>query len=540
MTGAGTGAGSRATDDVGQAINLSPAGSLPAIELAGVSKSFGLVKANDQIDLIIQPGTIHGIIGENGAGKSTLMSILYGFYEADSGSIRVDGQPVRIRSSQDAIGAGIGMVHQHFMLVDSFTVLENIVLGAEAGQILQRGLDEARAKLQHLAREYGLYVDLDAVTRDLPVGDQQRIEILKALYRDARILILDEPTGVLTPQEAEQLFQILGALKERGVTIVLITHKLREIMAITDSVSVMRAGQMVAHRKTSDSSRDELAELMVGRKIVGNIGRQTVEAGRVVLQVTGLSDGLNRSVPVLDDLNFDVHAGEIVGIAGVSGNGQSELLEILSGIRPFDAGRIQLNGCEISPDHLCHPQQVRTLKVAHVPEDRHRLGLVTSFSARESAILGYQSSARYNKGWLLDQHVIDGECARLMEDFDVRPRNPEIRSANLSGGNQQKLILAREIDKDPDVLLVGQPTRGVDIGAIEFIHRQLLDLRARGCAVLMVSVELEEIMTLSDRILVMFGGRIVAEVNGSDADEKRLGLMMTNCHDTAIGRGTAA
>ncbi len=526
------------TVDAEPVTELSSADPPYAIELKGISKSFGPVKANDNIDLAVKPGSIHGIVGENGAGKSTLMSILYGFYEADKGTIQVSGKPTTIKSSDDAIDAGIGMVHQHFMLVDTFTVLENIILGAESGQLLKRGLDHARKKLDHLEKEYGLFVDLDTVTSELPVGEQQRIEILKALYRDARILILDEPTGVLTPQEADQLFRILEALKREGVTIVLITHKLREIMAITDQVSVMRNGKMVAHRETKNTSREELAELMVGRKVFGVVSRATVDLGPPLLKVEGLSVGIDQSVPVLDDLNFEVHAGEIVGIAGVSVNGQSELLDVLSGIRRIDAGRITINGREVTPDKSIRPKEVRNLKVAHVPEDRHRLGMVTNFSAEESIILGYQNSDQYNNGLLLDRSHINSECHRLMEDFDVRPRIPEIRSSNMSGGNQQKLILAREIDKDPDVLLVGQPTRGVDIGAIEFIHGQLLELRKRGCAVVMVSVELDEIMTLSDRILVMFGGRIVAEVDGKDADEKMLGLMMANAHGAAGEEGS--
>ncbi len=529
-------ADARNSVDASRENTASPASPPFAIELKGISKSFGPVKANDNIDLAVKSGDIHGIVGENGAGKSTLMSILYGFYEADSGTVSVGGKPVQITSSQIAIDVGIGMVHQHFMLVDTFSVLENIILGAETGPLLQSGLDHARAKLDQLEKEYGLNVDLDAITSELPVGEQQRIEILKALYRSARILILDEPTGVLTPQESDQLFRILGALKREGVTIILITHKLREIMAITDSVSVMRNGKMVAHRQTADTSREELAELMVGRKIVGDVGKDVVKRGAAVLKVEGLSDGLDQSVPVLDNLNFEVHAGEIVGIAGVSGNGQSELLEILSGIRPFDAGRISLNGRELTIDHQCGPKEVRALKTAHVPEDRHRLGMITNFLAQESAILGYHDADKYNRGLFLDRAGISRECMRMMEEFDVRPRIPEIRSANMSGGNQQKLILAREIDKNPEILLVGQPTRGVDIGAIEFIHGKILELRRRGCAVVLVSVELDEIMTLSDRILVMFGGRIVGEVDGEHADEKLLGLMMANAHGDEAAR----
>ncbi len=522
-----------ADTQAGQADRASSAPSSAAIQLTGISKSFGPVRANDNVNIKVEAATIHGIIGENGAGKSTLMSILYGFYEADAGQIEVDGSPVKITSSQAAIAAGIGMVHQHFMLIDSFTVLENIILGAETSPLLDVGLAEARSKLTKLEDEYGLNVDLDALTGDLPVGEQQRVEILKALYRNAKILILDEPTGVLTPQESQQLFRILRALKEEGVTIILITHKLNEIMAITDNVSVMRAGQMVAHRRTAETDAGELAELMVGRKVIGKIDKARQARGKPVLKADKLTVNSAGAVPLLDQVSFELCAGEIVGIAGVSGNGQSELLEVLSGIRRFDKGSLNLNGRLVTPGQACGPREVRDLKIAHVPEDRHRLGLVTSFSAQESSILGYQDADAYHVGPFFNLTSITQDCRRMMEGFDVRPRLPEIRSANMSGGNQQKLILAREIDKHPEVLLVGQPTRGVDIGAIEFIHSQLIELRNQGCAILMVSVELDEVMKLSDRILVMFGGRIVAEVDGDEADEKTLGLMMANAHDTA-------
>lgn len=505
----------------------------PAIELIGVNKSFGAVRANRDVHLFVRPGTIHGIVGENGAGKSTLMSILYGFYEADSGDIFIAGEKVRIDSSEAAIAAGIGMVHQHFMLVDTFTVLDNVMLGSESGPLLAESEVLASSKLAELSENYGLHVTIDAITQDLPVGEQQRVEILKALFRGARILILDEPTGVLTPQEADQLFRILKALKDEGVTILLITHKLREIMAVTDYVSVMRHGEMVAHRTTAETTKEELAELMVGRKVAASTAKPAQAIGAPAIDVQHLSIRGTKGVPLLDDISFNVRAGEIVGVAGVSGNGQSELLEALSCIRPITQGRMVINGREITPQRPCDPAEARDIGVAHVPEDRHRMGLLTDFLARESMILGYHRRAVYSRGPFLDQAVISADCARLMEIFDVRPREPEIKSANMSGGNQQKLILAREIDKQPTVFLVGQPTRGVDIGAVEFIHGQLIDLRDNGCAILMVSVELEEIMALSDRILVMFDGRIVAEVKGSEADAKTLGLMMANAHEPA-------
>lgn len=504
-----------------------------AIELIAIDKRFGHVHANKNINLAVPSGTIHGIIGENGAGKSTLMSILYGFYEADNGEIRVFDQPVTIKNSQDAIRAGIGMVHQHFMLVDRFSVLENIMLGAEGSPWLTRGMRSARKALQQLEAEYGLEVDVDAIVGELPVGLQQRVEILKALYRGARILILDEPTGVLTPQETERLFGILKALKEQGTTIILITHKLREIMAITDNVSVMRGGEMVAHRRTSETSKEELAELMVGRKVLLRVDKTAATPGRAALAVNHLtiqdSSGLNR----VDDVSFNVQAGEIVGIAGVSGNGQSELLQALAGIIPLHSGSFSINDITVTPEAPLNPQIMRQLHLAHVPEDRLRMGLVPAFQAAESSILGYHGGSDYNGRIFMNSAAITNSCARKMRDYDVRPDDVRLKTANFSGGNQQKLVLAREMQREPMILLVGQPTRGVDIGAIEFIHKQLITMRDQGCAVLLVSVELDEIMALSDRILVMFEGRIVGEVSATAANEKTLGLMMANAHNPA-------
>ncbi len=497
-----------------------------AIELVGIDKRFGPVHANKDIHLAVPRGTIHGIIGENGAGKSTLMSILYGFYQADGGEIRIGGRPVSIGSSSDAIDAGIGMVHQHFMLVEPFTVLENIMLGAEGGPVLRGGIAAARAELTRLEQEYSLEVSPDAVVGDLPVGVQQRVEILKALYRGADILILDEPTGVLTPQEADHLFRILATLKEQGKTVILITHKLREIMAVTDNVSVMRRGEMVAHRRTADTDREELAELMVGRKVLLRVEKGPATPGDVVLDVEALRVIDKQDVTRLKDVSLQVRAGEIVGIAGVSGNGQSELLAALSGVIPFAAGSFSIKGEQVTPGMHLDARAMRAKGMAHVPEDRHREGLITAFEANECTILGYDDNPSYRWGPLLNWRAIVGDCSRQMEQFDVRPPNPRLKAANFSGGNQQKLVLAREISRAPELLLVGQPTRGVDIGAIEFIHRQIIAMRDAGTAVLLVSVELDEIMGLSDRILVMFDGRIVGEIAGSEADERTIGLMM--------------
>ena len=499
---------------------------VPAIELMGIRKSFGNVHAVRGVSLEIAQGAVTGIVGENGAGKSTLMSILYGLYHADAGEIRIDGEPVRMDSPHDAIARGIGMVHQHFMLVDTFTVLENLVLGAEGGALLAGGLAAARAELARLAREYGLAVDPDARVADLSVGEQQRVEILKVLYRGARILILDEPSAVLTPQETDQLFRILGTLKERGVTIVLITHKLREIMAVTDHVYVMRQGEIVADRPTRETSPEELAELMVGRKVRLQLDKAPPHPGEILLQTEHLTLVDRRGVRLLDDVRLELRAGEIVGIAGVTGNGQTELLQVLSGIRAPTGGALTVCGRRIDSSHPCDPAEMRGLGLAHVPEDRLRQGMVAAFQASETSILGYQGEPPFCRNYLLDGPAVGAHCAQLMERFDVRPRAPALRSSSFSGGNQQKLVLAREMEREPRVLLVGQPTRGVDIGAIEFIHRELVKSRDKGCAVLVVSVELDEILSLADRILVMFAGRIVGEVPAGQADERTLGMMM--------------
>ncbi|MER9233275.1 ABC transporter ATP-binding protein [Mesorhizobium sp. M0622] len=496
-----------------------------AIELIGIDKSFGAVRANRDINLEIMRGTIHGIVGENGAGKSTLMSILYGFYQADAGEIRVGGQPASIKTPNDAIALGIGMVHQHFMLVDNFSVLENVILGAESDALLKKSIAKARSELERLEREYGLEVDPDAIIEELPVGLQQRVEILKALYRGAEILILDEPTGVLTPAEADHLFRILRQLKEQGKTIVLITHKLREIMAITDTVSVMRQGTMVATRETRKTTVEELAELMVGRRVLLRVEKGEAKAGGVKLAVKNLTVKDSRGVTMVDDVSFDVHAGEIVGIAGVAGNGQSELLEAISGIRRAVSGSVTLDGKPIDLTGAADPGELRERGLAHVPEDRHHVGLVLAFEENENSILGYQDDERYLKGPFLNIDAIRNDARDKIVKYDIRPADCRLKTANFSGGNQQKIVLAREMEQDPGVLIVGQPTRGVDVGAIEFIHKRLIAMRDQGKAVLVVSVELDEIRSLSDRILVMFAGRIVGE-RGPEATEGELGLLM--------------
>jgi len=499
-----------------------PGSVVPAVELLGVDKRFGRVHANRDVSLAVARGSIHGLVGENGAGKSTLMSILYGFYRADRGEIRIAGRPVAIEDSKDAIAAGIGMVHQHFMLVDTFTVIENVILGAVKGVLLASGEARARRMLAQLAEDYALEVPPDARVGDLSVGLQQRVEILKALFRGAEILILDEPTGALTPQEADNLFRILRRLKEQGKTVILITHKLREVMAVTDRISVMREGAMVAHRDTADTTMAELAELMVGRRVLLRVEKGEAHPGRDLLAVENLSVHDERGTTRVREVSFTVREGEIVGIAGVAGNGQSELLEAIAGLRSVSGGRILLGGRPLGEGGMAR----RGEGLAHVPEDRRRMGLVLSFEVCESAILGYHDDPRYRRAGRLDWVSVARDTEEKMKSFDVRPPDPRRVTAALSGGNQQKLVLAREVERDPSVLVVGQPTRGVDIGAIEFIHRRLVAMRDAGKAVLLVSVELDEIMGLCDRILVMFGGAIVGEVPADRATEQELGLLM--------------
>jgi general nucleoside transport system ATP-binding protein len=496
----------------------------PAIELIGIGKRFGTVRANHDVNLWIDPASVHGIVGENGAGKSTLMSIVYGFYEADTGEIRIGGKPVRIRSSQDAISHGIGMVHQHFMLVENMTVLENVILGAEGGVLLARGEDHARAALKDLGERYGLTVDPDAVVGELTVGLQQRVEIIKALYRGAEILILDEPTAVLTPAEADQLFELTKALKAQGKTVILITHKLREIMHATDKVSVMRRGEMITTLETAKTSPAEIAEAMVGRRVLLTVEKGPANPGRVLLDVKDLSVTDGMGVIRLDRASFQIRAGEVVGIAAVSGNGQSELLEALSGMRRA-SGSISIDGVAVDPAHP-DPHRLRALRLFHVPEDRHRCGLVLPFEAAESGILGHHDDSRFMRGFLMDHAAIEKDQKSKMEAYDVRPPLPDLRSSKFSGGNQQKIVLAREMERDPLMLLIGQPTRGVDIGAIEFIHKRIIAMRDAGTAILLVSVELDEIMSLSDRIITMCGGKITGERVAAQTNERELGLLM--------------
>jgi len=503
--------------------------------MRGIDKRFGAVHANQAVDLTVAAGTVHGIVGENGAGKSTLMSILYGFYQADSGSIEIEGRPAQIGNSHDAIALGIGMVHQHFMLVETFTALDNVMLGAEPSWFLPAARATLRAQLDALMHDTGLVVALDKTVAELPVGERQRLEILKALVRGARILILDEPTAVLTPQETEQLFVTLRTLRERGTTVLLITHKLKEIMALCDDVTVMRGGAVVLATRIAATSLDGLAQAMVGRQVhLGRAeGAAPAKPGAVLLRAQGLNWRDALGVPRLVDVSLSLRAGEIVGVAGVSGNGQSELLDALAGLLVPQAGSLDIGDASFTPAHWLRPDRARELRVAHVPEDRQRRGLVLPFVAWESALLGYQQRPRYDRlGWLR-QPVMRADTAAMMERYDVRPRDIQLKCANFSGGNQQKLVLAREALTEPSVLLVGQPTRGVDIGAIEFIHGRLLVLRDGGGAVLLVSSELDEILALADRVIVMCGGRITGELPIEQCTLHKLGLLMSGAEITA-------
>ncbi len=487
-----------------------------AVRMTGINKRFGPVHANDAVDLTVAQGTVHALVGENGAGKSTLMSLLYGLYAPDSGTIEVFGTAATLRSTHDAIALGLGMVHQHFMLVDTLTALDNVMLGAEPAFLLRRAENAVRPRLQELMASTGLRVDLDARVRDLPVGDRQRLEILKVLYRGARVLILDEPTAVLTPQETLHLFEVLARLRDQGTTVILITHKLDEVMRLADRVTVMRGGRVVHECAISETNPAQLAEAMVGRKV--NIGRPA-DAGVDAMGVIRLHA-----------VDLALRAGQIVGVAGVSGNGQTELLEVLSGLRVPQGGTLTLAGETFSPTRWLTPRTARRLHLAHVPEDRHARAMVMDFPAWESGVLGYEGLPAYSGGGFLRRRRMRGDTDAMMERFDVRPRAPELACGRFSGGNQQKLVLARELGQAPRVLLAGQPTRGVDIGAIEFIHGQLRALRAAGCAILVVSSEIEEILGLADRVIVMNGGRVTGERSIEACTEAELGLLMAQTH----------
>jgi simple sugar transport system ATP-binding protein len=488
----------------------------PLVTLSHITKRFPGVVANDDVSLELRPREVHALIGENGAGKSTLMRVLYGMYPSDAGTISVRGTEVKIASPRDAIALGIGMVHQHFVLVDPFTVTENVILGDESGAILD--MDDANARVAKLADAYGFVVKPDAAVEELSVGEEQRVEILKALYRGVDILILDEPTAVLTPGETRDLFENLRKLRDDGKTIVFISHKLDEVMEIADRITVLRRGIVVGETTPAETSKAKLAEMMVGRPVLFRLQKPQVEIREPVLQVSGL-EGEGK----LNGLSLEVHAGEILGVAGVEGNGQRELAEALIGLRPPSAGTITVNGTDIAGLTV---QEIRNHGVAYIPEDRHEQGLVLSMSLWENTVLGRHDDAEFaSKTGVLFISRMKALASRLVKLFDIRTRSIEVSAGTLSGGNQQKLILARELETDPKLLIAAQPTRGLDVGAIEFVWSQILEQKAEGRAILLISAELDEIYALSDRIVTMYEGRITGEYP-PDAPPEDVGVGM--------------
>ncbi len=508
-----------------------------ALELRGITKRFPNVVANEGVDFELREAEVHALLGENGAGKSTLMNILYGLYQPDEGEILLGGSPVRFRSSADAIRRGIGMVHQHFMLIPVMTVAENVILHAEPtwGPFLDRAAAERR--VAELSDEYSLHVDPEARVEDIGVGMQQRAEILKALYRNARILILDEPTAVLTPQEARELFRVLDGLKARGTSIIIITHKLDEVLEVADRITVLRRGRRVGTVASAGTTERQLAELMVGRDVLLAVDRPPAQAGDPVLRIRDLEVEDERGLPAVRGLSVDVRSGEILGVAGVDGNGQKELVEAIAGMRRARAGTIELDGRDITQ---ASPRQTAAAGVGHIPEDRHRHGLILDFSlAENSGLHDYDRPPLSRFGWL-DPRAMVARVRRFIEQYDVRGGNAQTRAGALSGGNQQKIVLAREIQSDPRLLLAAQPTRGLDVGAIEFVHRRLVEQRDAGRAVLLVSFELDEILNLADRIVVIYRGAIVLERRSGETNEQELGLAMTGgTLDGAPGEGAA-
>jgi general nucleoside transport system ATP-binding protein len=493
------------------------------LEMRGVTKRFGAVTANDDVSLVLYGGEILGLLGENGAGKSTLMKILYGLYSPDSGEIFLDGEKVEIRDPKDAVDRGIGMVHQHFTLIPRLTVAENIVLGAEPRKGVSLDLEGAVKATEELSERYGLRVDPRARVADLSMGVQQRVEILKTLYREARILILDEPTAVLTPQETEDLFSVLKELVADGLSIIFITHKLAELVGVGDRITIIRDGHVVDTVDASKTNEGELARLMVGREVLLRVEKDETKAGgETRLAAEELVVLSNTGARAVGGVSLAVRSGEILGVAGVDGNGQTELAEALAGTRPVESGRIYLDGEDVT-SLGADARQERGL--AYVPEDRGTKGLVQDFALYENNVLKTYDERPYSRwGWIFPK-IMRRRAAKTLRDYDVRPPDPDARAGSLSGGNQQKAVLARELSGDPGVIIASQPTRGVDVGAIEFIHRQLLEQRSEGKAILLISLELEEIRSLSDRIVVIYAGRIVGEV-GPDATDEQLGLLM--------------
>jgi len=507
------------------------------LELRGITKRFPGVLANDDVDLTVDGGEIHALLGENGAGKSTLMNILYGLYHADEGEILVDGKPVRFESPGDAIAAGVGMVHQHFMLIPVFTVAENVILGVEETGplgILQR--QEARRRVEEISQRYGLAINPDAMVEDLPVGVQQRVEIVKALYREAEVLILDEPTAVLTPQEIEELFRVMRSLKGAGKSIVFITHKLKEVLAIADRITVLRRGKVVGSATPKESTAEKLAAMMVGREVELEVKKGKAAPGEPVLEVEGLTVLDDRGQVAVDDVSLDVRTGEVLGLAGVQGNGQTELVESITGLRPAVAGRVEVGGEDVTG---ARPRRVFLTGVAHIPEDRIEDGLVGDFSVADNLVLNTYYLAPYARGLRRDDRAVISSAEERVRQYDIRTPSVLAPVRTLSGGNQQKVIVARELSRPVRLLVAAQPTRGLDVGSMSYIYEQIVKARDEGDAVLLVSTELDEILSLSDRIAVMFRGRVVAVVDAASATPEELGLLMAGSVPAATAGGAA-
>ena len=504
----------------------------PVLELRNITKRYGEVLANSNVNFDLLPGEVHCLCGENGAGKSTLMNMLYGLVSPTEGDFLMNGAPVAINGPRHAIDLGIGMVHQHFMLIPVFTVAENIVLADEPTTGMAIDLNAANERVRALSEQYGLAVNPSERVENITVGQQQRAEILKALYRKARVLILDEPTAVLTPQEIDDLLGVIRKLRSEGMSIIMISHKLREVLSIADRISVLRRGTMVGTVPAAGQTEDSLAQMMVGREVLLQVDKTEAVPERPVLSIRNLVVRDDRDLEAVKGASFDVHAGEIVALAGIDGNGQSEVIDAITGLRHSESGSIVLDGTDITG---MSPHEVSSHGVAHIPEDRHARGLVLDFSLAENLILHDYNSAEISRAGIIDQAAVGDRATRLLEQFDVRGGGPEAHARGLSGGNQQKVVIAREIQRDPELLIAAQPTRGVDVGAIEFIHRRLIEERDAGKAVLLVSLEMEEVLGLADRIIVIFEGAIVAEFEQGEADEKRLGLAMTGTRGTAVG-----
>lgn len=495
----------------------------PVLEVRGITKRFPGVLANDNINLTLYKGRVLGLLGENGAGKSTLMNLIYGLYKPDEGEILVNGRSVEITGSKDAINLGIGMVHQHFQLVDVLTVTENVMLGNESvsGPFLRR--DRARKRIVDLSHEYGLDVNPDALIADLPVGIQQRVEIIKALYRDADILILDEPTAVLTPQETQGLFKIMHTLLDKGVSIIFISHKLKEILEICDDVVVLRRGKVAGHADPKQSTEQSLASLMVGRDVILEVNKAPANPGEDILVVEDLHVNDDRNLPAVEGVSFEVRRGEILGVAGVQGNGQTELVEALTGMRNCERGRFFIKGDNMTN---ASPRKVTEKGVGHVPEDRQRDGLVSSFAVMHNLVLSTYYKDKFSNSIVVDDRAIAENASTLVEQYDVRPPIINNAAGGLSGGNQQKVIVAREFSRDVDLLIASQPTRGLDVGSIEFIHKQIIRMRDEGAGILLVSSELDEVLSLADRVAVMFEGKVIDILPVEEADKDTVGLRM--------------